>query len=67
MFEIEKGVPVTKKAKYSFESMEVGDSFFLSVDQRRKFSNTASGWGKRNGKKFIVRKVDGGFRCWRTE
>jgi len=73
-FKIEKGIAIPERkggtVKYPFEQMEVGDSFFVpeSAEVRRSnFSNSASSYGKRTGKKFTVRKVEGGWRCWRVE
>ena len=68
-FQIEKGVPIPgagrSAAKYPLAEMEVGDSFFTDVERDRIYT-AVSYFGYRNNKKFSVRKVDGGFRVWRT-
>lgn len=76
-FTIEKGVPLPihwgrgAPAKYPFNSMEVGDSFFVAGGTReRNALRTAASWaGKRATprKRYAIRKVDGGYRCWRVE
>lgn len=77
---IEKGVPVPvffhtngRPAKYNFEDMEIGDSVF---DEGAVNAGKSSGgsrlymaawmYGRRHGKKFVGRKVDGGVRIWRS-
>jgi len=76
MIAIEKGVPITdqrgvgkstgRPAKYPWAAMEIGDSFKAEVapDALRA---SASGYGKRNGARFIVRKDGSGSRAWRVE
>lgn len=72
-FHIEKGIPVPKmtgagrKTKYPFESMEVGDSFFIKDTKVKTISRTCCQHGKRLSRKFASRTVDGGVRVWRTE
>lgn len=72
---IEKDVPLTdqrgvgkssgRPAKYPWAEMEVGDSFKAEVapDVLRA---SASGYGRRNGFSFVVRKEGDGSRAWRT-
>jgi len=73
-FKIEKGVPLPPKGtgrkngtyKYPFRDMEVGDSFFVPITDRKQWFSTAAmkalpGW------KFAQRKVTGGIRVWRVE
>lgn len=73
MFEIDKAVPppanLTRK-KYPFHTLSVGDSFFVPDGKpvnvgsaAYAHSNTYLGRGKR----FAVRRVQGGVRCWRVE
>lgn len=71
MFNIDKNVKIPeklsagRKPKYPFGSMEVGDSFLC--DEHTVYSS-ASWFGKRNGKRFSVQKVDRNlFRCFRVE
>ena len=62
---IDKGIPYpARKAKYPFNEMDVGDSFFIEAGFDAARSSSAV-FGSRNNKKFSFRKVDGGFRCWR--
>ena len=75
MFEIEKGIPMIAKAtgratKFPFNKMEVGDSFLVLRDQIKSegaFRVSARSYGVHHNKKFSVRKVENGFRCWRIE
>lgn len=73
---IEKGIPIPKtrgrKNEYPFNEMEVGDSFFIDGDDKEASRVRVSfcQMKRRNKnfkKKFTVRKVEGGFRCWRFE
>ena len=67
-YKIEKGIPAPDRwstAKYPFLTMEVGDSFFVSGDQSSKLSAAACQCRRRSGMVFMVRKMDGGVRCWR--
>lgn len=72
-FTIEKGIPVPKQVgagrrnKYPFDAMEVGDSFFIKDTKVKTISRTCGHHGKRLGRKFASRTVDGGVRVWRTE
>ena len=70
-FKIETGIPVPpgghdKNRKYPFATMNVGDSVFVAADPNNLFRGAAYAYGKANGKKFTVRKMPDGFRCWRT-
>jgi hypothetical protein len=73
MIKIDKGIPVPDSkagpfAKYPFASMEIGDSFFS--ENISSVGVAASFNGKKQGKKFICRRVteDGisGARVWRV-
>lgn len=75
MYLVEKNIQMPnggrlgRKSKYPFAEMEVGDSFFIpgsGEDVRLRVANAAMVHGKRNGKTFTSRKVDGGFRLWRS-
>jgi hypothetical protein len=68
--QIENGVAIPKMridAKYPWQALEVGQSFLFPAET--KMANAySSAWGasKANApKKFIARKTDDGFRCWR--
>jgi len=69
---IEKNIPIPTKNKYPLLDMEVGDSFFVSVEagdlpKTRTRLNTAISRKGNTGRAFITRSVDGGLRVWRTE
>lgn len=75
MLDIEKNVPVPPGAgrvgRYPWAEMEVGDSFFVQAIHGKRAQSTIGtaglSWAARNhpDRKFTVRKVDGGYRCWR--
>ena len=77
MYEIEKGIPVAKKnsalRKYPFAELEINDSFFIEADAvssrkiMTRISIAGNSWRRYNDpiRKFIVRTVEGGVRCWR--
>lgn len=76
MLKIEKNVPIPEatrgrgrgKTKHGFENMDVGDSMFFdgysSVQNATPYQSAAL-HGKKFGKKFSGRIVDGGLRIWR--
>jgi len=75
-FVIEKGVPVPEagyraprspQKRYPFKAMEVGDSFLMQTESFESWNalRVAAMAQKRNSKTFSVRRVVGGFRCWR--
>jgi len=68
MYKIEKGVPMQKHKSdvYPFSEMEIGDSFFVEGGDKYKLGPAASSSGKRHGRKYSVRLVEGGYRVWRT-
>ncbi len=65
---IEDGVPLPtrthKGAKYPWNDLEVGQSFAV-IDPPKWFHTTVSAEGRKRGKKFTVRQIDGGARVWR--
>lgn len=66
---IEKGVPVpviAEPVRYPFESMQVGDSFFVEGGVLTRLCNAHGRAGRRMGRKFTARKVEGGVRVWRV-
>ncbi len=73
-FKIEDGhaIPASRRAtvrraKYPWADLEVGQSFFVPGAALRSMGSTASHAGRRSGKKFIARAVEGGVRVWRYE
>jgi len=68
MFKVEKGIPVPPvKNKYPWLQMEVGDSFFVPGVTCKEFRTQPSSAGRRYGRKYASRSVDGGVRVWRVE
>jgi hypothetical protein len=68
---VEKGIPIESKvgrgaaARYPFAQMEVGDSFFVPGKRSGQLSNHCSYQRLKTGRRFTIRKVDGGVRVWR--
>jgi hypothetical protein len=65
---IEKDIPLPpeRRSRYPWNAMQVGDSFFVDNEvQGRKLRGAANAASKRLKKKFAVRRVTGGYRCWR--
>lgn len=56
-----------RKPIYPFGQMKVGDSFMLPKKLNKKVMSASNYFGRRNGKKFSVLKVKGGYRCWRIK
>lgn len=73
---VESGVamPVTvnhtRGVKYPYETMKVGDSFFIP-GEGKNMQITVCGRnrrvGKRLGARYTAKKVEGGIRVWRVE
>jgi len=74
---IDKNIPIPKqlapKGRWSTiaENMCIGDSYldelgFESSPKGSKAFNSFLQYGRRNGMKFIARKVEGGIRIWRV-
>ncbi len=59
--------PRARRAKYPWDALEVGQSFFVEGASARSMSSTASHAGRRLKKKFIARSADNGVRVWRYE
>lgn len=65
---IESGVPIPPRPGYPFKQLKVGDSFLLPEDANERILRIrAASVGTRLGRKFSVRKVEGGFRVWRVQ
>lgn len=71
---IENGFPMPKSEfglgnrKYPFGKMEIGQSIFFEGERSGGRPHVAARiYGMRNGKKFSVRKCEGGLRIWRVE
>ena len=71
MVKVDKGITMPRKhsgrpCKYPWCTMHVGDSFFITTNQKR-ISNTVKGTAAYAPKRFSQRKVAGGFRVWRVK
>ena len=71
MFEIEKNVKMPElsrghQGKYPWDEMEVGDSFFIPRDAISGNASQLARHRKARGEAHTVRKVEGGWRIWRT-
>lgn len=69
-YKVESGIPIPDKdigrhSVFPFKAMDVGDSFAVENEQLNNARASASWDGKRNGRKFSVRKTATGYRCWR--
>lgn len=64
---IEKGIALPER--FPFSLMDVGDSFAVPADIKKTIiATSASIYGRRNEKKFSVRKdAAGQLRCWRVK
>lgn len=74
--QIEKGVAIptksSRKSKYPFRDMEVGDSFFIkdTIDPegtRKKVSSAATMFCHENDYKFKTQVFPAGVRIWRIK
>lgn len=72
-YEIESGIPIPPAQtrgrigpKYPWNEMEIGDSFVYpkSIKAAR---GVIYGAGKKSGKKFTARELNGQVRIWRTK
>jgi len=70
-YKIESGIPqppsLSGRKKYPLREMEVGDSFVVDADQHTRLMSAVAYFGKRNNRKYSIRKVDGSLRCWRVK
>lgn len=72
MFKIETTVPLAANGagaprKYPIYDMAVEQSFFVpGEDTQGNAAQSARMYGRRVGKKFSARTMDGGVRIWRT-
>ena len=65
--EIEIGVPLPAgRRKYPFRELGVEESFLVRGGKAVILSNLANRYGKKLGRKYVVRTVDGGVRVWRV-
>jgi len=68
-FKIDTDIPAppsrSRGGKYPFGAMEVGHSFAFTKDNYVNAAAAASWFGKRNNRKYSIRKDGDGYRCWR--
>lgn len=65
-FKIEKGIPIPKPSEYgpirfALRQMQVGDSILADEPVNQSLL-----YQKLKPRKFLVRRVKGGWRIWRT-
>jgi len=72
-FTIDSHIPTPMKhqgtpSKYPFNTMEIGDSFFVpNVEGKRNpAAQSAHTDGRRKGRKYVTRTEGNGLRVWRT-
>jgi len=65
-YQIEKGVPIPVVAcrKFPLNEMEPEESFSLSAKEVKNAQNAIHRFGKG---KFIIRKWENAYRCWRIK
>ena len=72
MYEIEKNVPVSTRKKYPVSDLEIGDSFFVPMQDLPSESSTSvkavvKRFARQSKRKFKTRKTEEGIRVWRVE
>lgn len=66
---IDRGIaiPEGRTTPWPFHAMVKGESFLVPEKRLSALKSAVTTWHKKHhGDKFIVRKVDGGFRCWKV-
>ena len=66
--EVSRDVPVPEpRRRYPYVDMDIGDSFVMPAGSSMQVvCNANYRAGKRLGRKFIARKLEGGIRVWRV-
>ena len=67
--QIDKDIPIPKIKRYSFATMDVGDSIFcVDMADAERVSSAAYSYAKAHdsGFRVIRRKVEDGYRVWRV-
>lgn len=62
-----KEVPPQLATKYPFVEMKVGESFLFPMRIGRAAFMRAKEASLRSGMKFVVRKIEDRYRCWRIK
>lgn len=73
-FKVEQNVPVPKGERrgsarvFPFDTLEIGESFTVPLEQERSVRSAASvGNRKKDAKSFTCQKqLEGTIRCWRV-
>lgn len=59
--------PISRRCKYPFPSMELGQCIEPKTQEEYLNCRTAAhAYGRKHGKKFVSRIVDGTFGVWRV-
>lgn len=70
MLDIDRGIDIpTSRTRYPFSEMEPGDSIFFAVEKGAASARVAAmryGSTKAPAWSFTLRRVEGGWRLWRT-
>lgn len=69
---IERGIPIPlrnseRESVYPFAKMKIGDSFKVARDKAQSVRASANSFGIKHKRKFVVRKIERGYRCWRVK
>ena len=68
--QIESGIPIPSapgSPRYPWDSMGVGDSFYLKGEQIARVTSAANYRAKKRGEGYACRTIDGGVRVWRIK
>lgn len=67
-YKIETNVPIptSKRNKYPWRALEIGDSFFVPDRPNTTMSGVCTAMGRVLGKRFISRPEGTGARVWRV-
>lgn len=56
-----------ERRRYPFDMLEVGQAFAIpKLCNRQSLASCASKYGTKHGKRFVIRKIDGGPCCIRV-
>lgn len=71
-FDVDSRIPIPSRysrAQYPWDSMRVGDSFFVPGEKRESMAvrSAARYRAAKTGERYTVRKKDNGVRVWRVK
>ena len=67
-YKIDQNIPLpSRRGKYPWATLEVGDSFFVPGIKTAAFSARPRAQGPLGGRKYTSRNVDGGIHVWRIK